>query len=72
VSISRCLVVEDSHAGIEAASRAGAFSVLIPSVLPADPRTVELCDVMMENLAQLADVIGAWNWTLGRTLVSPH
>jgi beta-phosphoglucomutase len=72
VSISRCLVVEDSHAGIEAASRAGAFSVLIPSVLPADPRTVELCDVMMDNLAQLADVISTWNWTLGRTLFSPH
>lgn len=72
VDINRCLVVEDSRAGIEAASRAGAFSVLIPSVLPVDPLTVELCDVMMEDLAQLADVIGARQWTLETTLVGRH
>jgi beta-phosphoglucomutase len=31
VPISQCLVLEDSYAGIEAASRAGAFSVFVPS-----------------------------------------
>jgi beta-phosphoglucomutase len=72
VGVSRCLVVEDSHAGIEAASRAGAFSVLIPSVLPVDPLTAELCDVMMEDLAQLADAIGAGKWALETALVSPN
>jgi HAD superfamily hydrolase (TIGR01509 family) len=51
VPISECLVLEDSHAGIVAASRAGAFSVYVPSTEPIDPRTVDLCDVMMIDLA---------------------
>jgi len=51
VPISRCLVLEDSYAGIEAASRAGAFSVLIPSTEPVDPMALALCDVMMIDLA---------------------
>jgi len=51
VPISRCLVLEDSYAGIEAASRAGAFSVLIPSAEPVDPMAIALCDVMMIDLA---------------------
>ncbi|MFA6162258.1 MAG: HAD family phosphatase [Methylobacter sp.] len=59
VNISRCLAIEDSHAGIEAASRAGTFSVFIPSILPADPLTVELCDLMMNDLAQLTAAIRA-------------
>jgi len=53
VDISRCLVLEDSHAGIVAASRAGAVSVFIPSVARVDPLTVELCDLMVSDLAQL-------------------
>jgi beta-phosphoglucomutase len=48
--ISRCLVLEDSHAGIVAASRAGAFSVFVPSTEPVDPLTVELCDMMVIDL----------------------
>ncbi|MGJ0430519.1 HAD family hydrolase [Methylobacter sp.] len=72
VDIRRCLVVEDSHAGIEAASRAGAFSVLIPSVLPVDPLTAGLCGVMMEDLAQLADLIGAGKWALETASVDPN
>jgi beta-phosphoglucomutase len=59
VDIGRCLVIEDSHAGIVAASRAGAVSVFIPSVVPVDPLTVELCDLMVGDLAQLAEAIGA-------------
>ncbi|TAK61888.1 HAD family phosphatase [Methylobacter sp.] len=57
VDISRCLVIEDSHAGIVAASRAGAVSVFIPSTAQVDPLTVELCDLMISDLAQLADAI---------------
>jgi len=53
VPISRCLILEDSHAGILAASRAGAKSVFIPSCLPVDPLTVELCDWMLSDLAQV-------------------
>ena len=53
VPISRCLVLEDSHAGIVAASRAGAYSVLVPSTEPVDPLTIALCDMMAADLAQL-------------------
>jgi len=59
VDISRCLVIEDSHAGILAAFRAGAVSAFIPSTAPVDPLTVELCDLMMEDLGQLMNAICA-------------
>lgn len=59
VDIKRCLVVEDSHAGILAASKAGAVSAFIPSIAPVNPLTVELCDFMVGDLAQLAAVIRA-------------
>jgi beta-phosphoglucomutase-like phosphatase (HAD superfamily) len=49
--ISQCLVLEDSHAGVLAAARAGAFSVFVPSTEPADSLAVELCDMMMIDLA---------------------
>jgi len=53
VPISQCVVLEDSHAGILAASRAGAFSVFVPSIEESvDPLAVELCDMMMIDLAQ--------------------
>ena len=51
VPIHQCLVLEDSHAGIEAASRAGAFSIFVPSAEPVDPLTVGLCDLMRMDLA---------------------
>jgi len=51
VPISQCLVLEDSHAGILAATRAGAFSVFVPSIEPVDQLAAELCDVMMIDLA---------------------
>jgi beta-phosphoglucomutase-like phosphatase (HAD superfamily) len=59
VDISRCLVLEDSHAGIVAASRAGAVSVFIPSIAQVDPLTVELCNLMMDDLVQLTHAIRA-------------
>jgi beta-phosphoglucomutase len=49
--INQCLALEDSHAGIVAASRAGAFSVFVPSAEPVDRLTVELCDMMKVDLA---------------------
>ena len=42
-------MLEDSAAGIMAASRAAAMSV--------DPQTVELCDFMVSDLAELAATI---------------
>ena len=56
VPISQCLVLEDSHAGIVAASRAGAFSVFVPPLFPGDPLTVELCNLKINNLACLLDL----------------
>ncbi|MDD5322409.1 MAG: HAD family phosphatase [Methylococcales bacterium] len=56
VDIRRCMVIEDSDAGIMAASRAGAFSVFVPSVFPVDPLTVELCDLKINNLACLLEL----------------
>jgi len=59
VDIGQCLVIEDSHAGIVAASRAGAVSVFIPSIAQVEPLTIELCDLMVGDLAQLTDAIRA-------------
>lgn len=59
VDIRRCLVVEDSHAGIAAADGAGAFSIFIPSQWPVEQRTVDLCGMMMQDLAQLAETVAA-------------
>jgi beta-phosphoglucomutase len=59
VNISRCLVIEDSHAGIVAASKAGAISVFIPSIAQVDPLTIELCDLMVSDLARLTNIICA-------------
>ena len=52
VVITDCLVLEDSYAGIKAASSAGAFSVFVPSTQPIDPLGLSLCDVMMPDLVQ--------------------
>jgi HAD superfamily hydrolase (TIGR01509 family) len=51
--IEQCLVLEDSHTGIVAAKRAGAKAVFIPSVLPANAQATALCDVQLNDLAQL-------------------
>jgi HAD superfamily hydrolase (TIGR01509 family) len=53
VDIRRCLVFEDSHTGIAAATAAGAYTVYIPSTIPADPLAVELCDCMLDNMTQI-------------------
>jgi HAD superfamily hydrolase (TIGR01509 family) len=57
VDITRCLVIEDSDAGIVAASRAGALSVFVPSTAQINPRTAELCDLVIGDLAELIDII---------------
>jgi HAD superfamily hydrolase (TIGR01549 family) len=59
VDISRCLVIEDSLAGIVAASRAGAVTVLVPSTAQIDPLAIELCDLMVRDLEQLTSMIHA-------------
>jgi len=64
VAIAHCLVLEDSHSGIVAANRAGAFAAYVPSVPPADSTTISLCDVMADDLAVLLARLGV------QTLVS--
>jgi HAD superfamily hydrolase (TIGR01549 family) len=59
VDINRCLVLEDSHTGILAASRAGAFSVFVPSILPIDPLALALCNIMMSDLEWVLEAIQA-------------
>ncbi len=53
VDIRRCVVFEDSHPGIVAASEAGAYSVYVPSTFPVDPLTVELCNHLADDLLKL-------------------
>ncbi|MGZ8136531.1 MAG: HAD family hydrolase [Methylococcaceae bacterium] len=57
VDIHRCLVLEDSHAGIVAATGAGAFSVLVSSITPVDPLTANLCNLMIADLTCLLETI---------------
>ncbi|MFI3187892.1 MAG: HAD family phosphatase [Methylococcaceae bacterium] len=57
VDIRRCLVLEDSDAGIMAAARAGAIRVFIPSIAPVDPMTVERCNLMISDMAKLTDIL---------------
>jgi len=59
VEMEDCLVVEDSVTGIEAASNAGAFSIFIPSVLPADAQAAQKSNLLLNNLAELAVMIEA-------------
>lgn len=57
VNISQCLILEDSHAGILAASKAGGISVFIPSTARIDPVTLKLCDLKVGDLAELFDTL---------------
>ena len=57
VSIKHCLVLEDSHTGVVAATTAGAFTVFIPSTTPINPETARLCDVMLPDLAQFTRLL---------------
>ena len=59
ISIDRCLVLEDSVTGIEAASLSGALSVYIPSSEHIDPIAVHKCDFLFKDLL---DVISALNY----------
>jgi beta-phosphoglucomutase len=53
VSVSRCIVLEDSSAGIEAAFEAGALPVMVPSRLPVDTATLARCKIVLNDLAEL-------------------
>ena len=59
VNIKQCLVIEDSHAGILAAHKAGALSILVPSMIPIAPETLKLCSAIANDLAQVLATIRA-------------
>lgn len=52
-SIADCLIIEDSNAGIQAAVRAGAKSVFIPSVLPVDLDAKKSADFCFKDLDEV-------------------
>jgi HAD superfamily hydrolase (TIGR01509 family) len=57
VNIKRCLVLEDSSAGILAAASAGAFSIYIPSTRPIDRQVVKLSNLVVNDMADLARMV---------------
>lgn len=57
IAISQCLIVEDSSTGIQAATKAGAISVFIPSVFPVDSTIVDLANYFLNDLDELTQII---------------
>ena len=52
LDIRQCVIFEDSHTGIVAASASGAYTVYVPSTLPVNPQTAALSDCVLDNLTQ--------------------
>lgn len=59
IDISRCLVLEDSPAGIAAATEAGAFTIFIPSSYPVDSDATAQCDLQCHDLNEVAQLLRA-------------
>ncbi|PPC91700.1 MAG: haloacid dehalogenase [Methylobacter sp.] len=57
VAIEDCLVIEDSHPGITAARKAGAFAALVPSVRPVSEELVACCQLQADDLDFLAKIL---------------
>ncbi|NOQ35920.1 MAG: HAD-IA family hydrolase [Methylococcaceae bacterium] len=55
--IAKCMVLEDSATGIEAAKNAGAIKVLIPSQPPVNNALSHCCDVVLNDLNEVAEII---------------
>lgn len=55
--IHKCMILEDSATGIEAAVRSGAFSVFIPSTEWVDPEASQQCDFMFKDLHEVLSVL---------------
>ncbi len=52
VSIKHCVIFEDSHTGVVAASSSGAYTVYVPSTFPVNPLTLTLCDCQLNDLSE--------------------
>jgi len=53
VNIQSCVVLEDSPTGVQAANRAGAFTVFVPSAFPVDLQAKALADLTLAHLDEL-------------------
>lgn len=53
LDIQQCVIFEDSHTGILAASTSGAYTVYVPSTFPINPQALALCDCQLDNLMQV-------------------
>ncbi len=54
----QCAVVEDSQNGILAAVASGAYSVLIPDIVPPIPQVQKQADVVLESMWALKEHLG--------------
>ena len=54
---SRCLVLEDSNAGITAAKRAGMSAILVPDIVMNPPEILDMCDACCETLLDVIDYL---------------
>lgn len=52
-----CLVLEDSHAGIEAAHAAGIPAILVPDLVPPTPEILALCAAQKKDLFGVIDFL---------------
>jgi len=59
----RCLVLEDSNAGIQAACAAGMLSVMVPDMLPATPHTRQCAYRILPDLHAVRELIFSENGT---------
>ncbi|MEQ1543689.1 HAD family phosphatase [Methyloglobulus sp.] len=59
VDIQQCVIFEDSHTGIVAASASGAYTVYVPSTFPVNLQASALCNCQLENLMQALKILEA-------------
>ena len=64
VAATQCVVLEDSEAGIRAASAAGMQTVLVPDMIAPSPLCSELATHVVSSLAEVGELLR--NWELAR------
>lgn len=53
IDIDHCVIFEDSPVGVVAAAKSGAYTVYVPSTLPANSCALEMCDCLLDDLTQV-------------------